>query len=181
MMNRLLQVVGLPAGARVSALCNSLLWRCAVARLLLLGSVSVDGLCPTDLSGRPSRHRSVPTISGWQALPYGFSRARAYRCSREPDSRSTKPPSRCTRFWTCTVTSPRLSALLPAKCTMLTFSTRFCRRLGILNHGPRQRGFRTPLRIRAQCGVLRRPHKIQHSAPTPLLTSSGQDHWRSIR
>jgi len=39
---------------------------------LLLGSVSVDGLCPTDLSRRSSRHRSVPAIAGRQALPYGF-------------------------------------------------------------------------------------------------------------
>src|ERR1700683_2305466 len=72
--NRLLSVVGLSAGSGVSPLRCSIRRRCAAARFLLLGSVSVDGLCPTDLSGWSSRHRSVPEISGRQALPYGFPR-----------------------------------------------------------------------------------------------------------
>src|SRR5271157_3965037 len=46
------------------------------------------------------------------------------------DSANTKPPSRCTRCWICTATSPRLSALPMEKCMMSTSSTRFCRRLG---------------------------------------------------
>src|ERR1035437_5845460 len=52
---------------------HSLRRRCAAARLLLLGSVSVDGLCPTHLPGWPSRYRSVPAIAGRQTLPHGFS------------------------------------------------------------------------------------------------------------
>ncbi len=82
----LLSVVGLPAGSRVSTLCSSIRRGCAAARVLLLGSVSVDGLRPTDVSGRPSRHRSVPAIFGRQALPYGFSRSgvafHSGRCQR---------------------------------------------------------------------------------------------------
>jgi hypothetical protein len=40
----------------------------AAARLLLLGPVSVDDLCPTDVPGGPSRHRSTPAISVKQHL-----------------------------------------------------------------------------------------------------------------
>lgn len=68
--NRFLSVAELPAGSRVSPLCRSVRWRCAAARLLVLGSVSVDGVCPTHLQGWPSRHRTMPAISGRQTLPY---------------------------------------------------------------------------------------------------------------
>src|ERR1017187_2192294 len=70
-----LPVAEFPAGSRVSPLCRSVRRGWATARLLLLGSVSVDGLCPTHLPGWPSRHRSVPAVSGRQTLPYGFSRS----------------------------------------------------------------------------------------------------------
>src|ERR1017187_1851092 len=74
--NRILSVVGLSAGSRVPPLCGPLRRRCATAGLLLLGSVSGDGLRPTDLPGRPSRHRSMPAIFGRQAVPHGLPRPR---------------------------------------------------------------------------------------------------------
>ena len=51
----------------------------------------------------------------------------------------------------------------------------------VLRHGPRLRGFRAPLRLHAQRGLLRRAHQIQRPAPAPLLASGGQDHRRSLR
>ena len=56
-------------------------------------------------------HRPVPVAVSLGAIPP-----------------STRPPSRCTRCWTCTAISPRLSAFPTAKCTMSTSSTRFCSR-----------------------------------------------------
>jgi hypothetical protein len=72
-------------------------------------------------------------------------------------------------------------ALPTAKCTTSASSTRFCRSLGILRHGPRLRGFRVPFRLHAQLGLLRRPHQIPHFASVPLFPSGGQDYRRSIR
>jgi len=84
--NRLLPVAELPAGSRVSSLRRAVWRRCATARILLLGPVSVDSLCTTDLSRWPSRHRSLSALSGRQALPHGVSRPRsalyAGRCQR---------------------------------------------------------------------------------------------------
>jgi hypothetical protein len=45
-----LPVAEFPAGSRVSPLCRSVRRRRKTARLLVLGSVSVDGFCPTHLS-----------------------------------------------------------------------------------------------------------------------------------
>src|ERR1019366_3521578 len=69
-------VAEFPAGSRVSPLRRSVRRRRSTTRLLLLGSVSVDGLCSTHLSRWASRYRSVLAISGRQTLPYGFSRPR---------------------------------------------------------------------------------------------------------
>src|SRR5882724_5915361 len=74
--NRILSTTGLLAGSRVSPLRGSLRWRLAATRFLLLGSVSVDGLRPTDLSGWSSGHRSMLALSGRQAVPHGLSRPR---------------------------------------------------------------------------------------------------------
>jgi hypothetical protein len=95
-----------------------------------------------------------------------------------PDFANTKPPSKCTRCWTCTATSPPLSALPMEKCMTSTSSTRFCRRPGNLRHGSR---FRASLRLHAQFGIFRRTHEIQHLAPTPILASGRQEHGSSIR
>jgi hypothetical protein len=60
--NNLLPIAALPARSRVSPLRNALRLRCAATRFLLLGPVSVDSLCPTDLSGRSSTAaRRTPT------------------------------------------------------------------------------------------------------------------------
>ena len=42
--------------------------------VLLLGPVSVHGLCPVDLPREPARHRGVPAALQRQALPHGHSR-----------------------------------------------------------------------------------------------------------
>src|ERR1019366_5975682 len=69
--NRFLPVAELPAGSRISPLRGAVRRRCATARILLLGPVSGDGLCPTDVPGWPSGHRSLSALFGRQALPHG--------------------------------------------------------------------------------------------------------------
>src|ERR1019366_8026000 len=85
--NRLLPVVGLSARSRISSLRGSIRRRCPTARLLVLGPVSVDELCPTYLPGWPAGHRGMSAISGRQALSHGLSREGV-----------ALPPGRCQRL-----------------------------------------------------------------------------------
>ena len=68
----------------------------------------------TDVPARSHRRRpGFKAFTPWTRPPSIY----VCRCSRGPSFASTKPPSRCTRCWTCTATSPRLSAS-PAELCM---------------------------------------------------------------
>ena len=80
--------------------------------------------------------------------------------------RSTKQPSRCTRYWTCTAISPRLSALPDGKVHDVNILDEIASGgRSVLRHGSRLRGFRAPLRLHAQL----RPSSS--CAPNPMSCS----------
>ena len=58
---------------RVSEVRGSLWWRSSSPEILVLGSVSGDGVRPVHLSGEPARYRSVPGFDARQAIPHGLS------------------------------------------------------------------------------------------------------------
>ena len=64
---------GLFAVIRVSPLCGSLPWPLQGEKFLLLGSVSVFGLCSAHLSRKPQGHRDLSS-RGRETLPHGDSR-----------------------------------------------------------------------------------------------------------
>ena len=70
----------------ISQVRRSLSWGPLRKELLLLGSVSGDGLRPTHLSREPARHRDLPGRGGRQAVPHGYSQQcgafDAGRCQR---------------------------------------------------------------------------------------------------
>ena len=70
--HRILPVDQLPSGSRIPPLRKPLRWGSPMARLLLLGSVPLDGVRPADLPRKPARHRSVPAFARRQALPHGI-------------------------------------------------------------------------------------------------------------
>src|SRR5659263_98406 len=72
--HRLLSTDRTCAKQGIPEMCGPVSWRRPPARLLLLGSVSGNGLRPVDLSRKPARHRSVSTLDRWQALSHGISR-----------------------------------------------------------------------------------------------------------
>src|ERR1035441_5423938 len=57
----------------VRALCRSVRGKPQSPELHLHGSISVHGLCTTDVSRKPARHRSMPAFAGREALPHGDS------------------------------------------------------------------------------------------------------------
>src|SRR5215475_8499314 len=58
-----------PFSQRIQSLRRSLPGQQERAFILLLGSVTDNDLCPTDLSRKPARHRSMPSGARQQALP----------------------------------------------------------------------------------------------------------------
>ena len=119
------------------------------APVLLLGSVSVPGLRPTDLSGELARHRSLPALAVFAALPLGDSRlgfpqhagsrqrassladvCRSGRAShrQSPTSlrgpfRSTLPPA-CAVIKPCARQAPPPAKIIPPNCDVSNFTTR---------------------------------------------------------
>src|SRR5262249_53289223 len=59
----------LPLSQRIQSLRRTLPRQQGCAFILLLGSVTDNGVCPTDLSREPTRHRSLPSCTRQQALP----------------------------------------------------------------------------------------------------------------
>ena len=72
----------------IPEMCGPVSWRRPPERLLLLGSVSGNGLGPVDLPRKPARHRSVSTLDKRQAQSHGLSRQGVAhhigRCQRVP-------------------------------------------------------------------------------------------------
>src|SRR2546430_5829316 len=85
--NRIFTADQLPSRSRVSSLCRPLRRGPPTAGVLLLGSVSDDGLRSVDLPRKPSRYRGVPSLPAGETLPPGLPRSRvsldAGRCQRE--------------------------------------------------------------------------------------------------
>src|SRR6266567_2285815 len=70
--NRIFTVDQLPSRSRVSSLCRPLRRGPPTAGVLLLGSVSDDGLRSVDLPRKPSRYRGVPSLTAGETLPPGL-------------------------------------------------------------------------------------------------------------
>src|SRR5210317_2649385 len=67
--SRLFSTHGPSTVAYLSALCSTLSRQSQNPVLFLPRSVSMHGICPTDLSRKPARHRSLFARSTKQALP----------------------------------------------------------------------------------------------------------------
>ena len=74
------------AADNVSEVCGALWRRAQGQELFLSRSISLHGVRPTDISGKPARHRSVSASARKQAVPLGHSESsvaqHAGRCQR---------------------------------------------------------------------------------------------------
>src|ERR1700747_3265632 len=79
---------GFSAVDDICADCRAVWWRPLRQVVALRRTFSSHGVCPTDLSGKPQRHRSVPVGAVLEALSHGVSRTDsaldAVRCERSP-------------------------------------------------------------------------------------------------
>ena len=73
---RLFTAHGIFPVARVSTMCSPVPGPLQGATVLLSGSVSLHGLCPTDRSREPARHRNLPSSTTAQTVPCRHSRQR---------------------------------------------------------------------------------------------------------
>jgi hypothetical protein len=64
---------GLPPLEHIHAAGRALSWRFLGSNIALRRTVPSDGLCPTDVPGKPARHRGVPVGPAREALSYGLS------------------------------------------------------------------------------------------------------------
>src|SRR6266576_5547284 len=64
-----------PSDNGISPMRGPISGRLQTQELLLLGPVSLYGLCPTNLSGEPARHRSLPAVATSKALSHGHPRS----------------------------------------------------------------------------------------------------------
>src|ERR1051326_5597613 len=71
--NDLLSIDGFPSHLRVSQMRRALQRKPQAQGFLVLGSVSLYGLCPTYLSREPERYRNLFAVSRGQTLPSGHS------------------------------------------------------------------------------------------------------------
>jgi hypothetical protein len=69
----LLSIDGLPPLDPVSGMRRTLSWRLQTQEILLLGPISLHGLCPANISRELARHRSLPACQSNQALSHGHS------------------------------------------------------------------------------------------------------------
>jgi hypothetical protein len=72
--DRLCAAYGFSAHVRIPSVRRVLSWRLPGQDFLLPGPVSLNGLCPTHLPGKPSGHRSPSSCSRTKALPQGNTR-----------------------------------------------------------------------------------------------------------
>ena len=72
--SRLFSSHGTSTVAYLSSLCSTLSRQSQNPILFLPRSVSMHGICPTDLPRKPTRHRSLFARPTKQALPHGHSR-----------------------------------------------------------------------------------------------------------
>src|SRR5512139_1325110 len=72
--NYFLAADGFSLPLRISPVCAAVQRQFQNQELLLLGSVSVHGLCPADLSRESARYPGLPASNPFQALPCRHSR-----------------------------------------------------------------------------------------------------------
>src|SRR6516162_6279519 len=70
--NRLFATARAPTAQGVSEVRHPIRWRFSLERVLLLGSVSGNGIRSVDLSRESTRHRGVPTLDRMQSLSHGI-------------------------------------------------------------------------------------------------------------
>src|SRR6201987_6197416 len=79
---------GFSAVDDICADCRAVWWRPLRQVVALRRTFSSHGVCPTDLSGKPQRHRSVPVGAVLEALSHGVSQTYfaldSGRCERSP-------------------------------------------------------------------------------------------------
>ena len=79
---------GSPSPARISPVCATLRRQLSSAEFLVLGPVSLHGVCAVDLSRKSAGYRGVPAFAGAAALSLGHSRhclaQHSGRCQRKP-------------------------------------------------------------------------------------------------
>ena len=93
---------GFSASLRISSMCPTIPWSLQDEKLFVLGSVSLHGLCPTYLSRKFERYRSLPSFGSTETLPHGYPEQSVsqYLSSRQPgerlaDLRGLCPDSYC--------------------------------------------------------------------------------------
>ena len=120
--NRLCPTHGLSTQVRFSTMRPTIQRPLQGQTLFLLGPIPLHGLCPTDLSGKPSRYRGMSSFDPTQTLSHGLSRkgltqyagscqrgprlANLCRLCPDPDWPSTSPL--CQRFLRSGIESNRL-------------------------------------------------------------------------
>ncbi len=77
---------GLHAHAHIPTLCYSLSRKPQCQKLQLPRPLLMYGLCSTNISGKPSRYRSLPSLTAEKVIPHGYSRhhssIKSCRCQR---------------------------------------------------------------------------------------------------
>src|SRR5437667_8323100 len=74
--------------SRVSPMCTTLWRQLPGAEFLVLGPVSVHGVCAVDLPRESARHRRLPAFARPAALSHGHS---GYGLAQHPGRRPRKP------------------------------------------------------------------------------------------
>ena len=78
--------LGLHANAYISSLRCSLSWRSQCSKLYMSGSISLYGLCSTDIPGESPRYRSLSPCTTAEVVPHGYSghrsKVQSCRCQR---------------------------------------------------------------------------------------------------
>ena len=70
--NALCPVDGFSPGLRIPQMRRAVSWTLQGPKFFLLGSFSLLGLRPTDLPGKPARHRSLSAVGAAEALSFGY-------------------------------------------------------------------------------------------------------------
>src|SRR5665648_77305 len=69
--NDLFATNGIPSSPRISQMCRAIQRQLQNQKLLLLGPISLHGLCPAYLPRKPEGYSGMPQGNETQTLPYG--------------------------------------------------------------------------------------------------------------
>ena len=72
--NHLCPAHGLYTGIRIAKMHSTIQWPLQSQTFFLLEPISLHGLCSTNLSGKPPRHRSLSPFSSTETLSHGLPR-----------------------------------------------------------------------------------------------------------